>query len=77
MCPHYRNLVDTRFEHVSERMWREGVECTVYIQGFNMRRDHLKSMCPHAFFPHVVLLMVEVSVLTLFLHVDGASPLGW
>ena len=58
MCLHDVNLVDTRFNHVPE----------------SMRRKQVKSMCPHASFPLVGLLVVEVSVLTLFFCVRPAHP---
>ena len=73
ICPHAKKHKDRRMNHKEKSMRRNHKEGIVYI--------YAKTIWQTTYVKHMVLmlcslLMVYAYLLTLFLHEDGASPLG-
>ena len=72
LCPYAKNHKDIRFNHKEKSIRRNHKECIVYTYAKTIGQV---TSLKHMSLCIVSLLMVEVYVLMVFLHKEGASPL--
>ena len=73
LCPYDKNHKDIRSNHKEKSIRRNHKGCIVYQDAKTIGKV---TSLKHMSLCIVSLLMVEVYVLMVFLHKEGASPLG-